>query len=137
MITAIKNRLSGMFYAFIHKIKDLCSVFSSLLLRSAPNSCTSKSTGYEFRVESVSMNSGEHIGAKYKKARLFQVLEVRTKGTIITSPFHGAEGGATSGNRVRQQSSGAYAWTSLERHCQTSSNPEYDPLLEGEPVVQV
>src|SRR6218665_736854 len=27
MVTAIKNRLSRMFYAFIHKIKDLCSPF--------------------------------------------------------------------------------------------------------------
>src|SRR6218665_1726356 len=27
MLTAIKTRLSCMFYAFIHKIKDLCSAF--------------------------------------------------------------------------------------------------------------
>ena len=27
MVTAIKNRLSRMFYAFIHKTKDLCSAY--------------------------------------------------------------------------------------------------------------
>ena len=47
-----------MFYEFIHKIEDLYSTFSSLLLRSAPNTCTSIRNNLEVRVECVSMNHG-------------------------------------------------------------------------------
>src|SRR6218665_2198529 len=71
MVTAIKNRLSRMFYAFIHKTTDSCSAFSVYYSDVLPTPAHLKGPVLRLEHNVSARNPGEqsHIGATSRPQR--------------------------------------------------------------------